>query len=251
VASKRSARARTTVGAWLGIFGPAGALAALSGSTAVQILVGGFALAGAMVVAVLTMREQRDAAEEEREAEARAATSRPELTLAPDPDGPASKKVGRFECAYFRLRVLNELGHARATDLHVDIEEVGFRDGRDLGPVSGLRGMWLAWADRQLRNPNAEREREALGPGSALLLDLVHLNQSVNGKMILDVRPQPVGRPNYIGAAELTLRLVIHSAEADPRRFLVDISYDGHRWAGWEEPAEGHLRVENLRPAPA
>jgi hypothetical protein len=210
------------------------------------------AVLAALAIAYFTVREQRAADREEREAAARDEARTPSLSLELDSEGsgrPTAKKVGPNECAYFRLRVRNAVGRGRATDVHVEIEAVRFHDGKELDAVTGLRGMWFAWADRQLTNPRAERERETVGTGSAVLLDLVHLNASVKGKMILDVRPQPIGKPNHIAATELTLTLAIHSAESEPTRFAVDIDYDGHRWTGWDDPAERHLQVSNLRLA--
>jgi hypothetical protein len=207
---------------------------------------------GALAGAYVTVREQRAAGEEEREAAAKERVRAPALSLeldASENGRPAFKIVKDSECAYFRLRVRNAAGRGRATDVHVEIEAVEFRDGKELHAVTGLRSMWLAWADRQLTNPRAERERETVSTGSAVLLDLVHLNASVKGKMILDVRPQPIGRPNQIPATRLTLTLAIHSAECEPTKFAVDVDYDGHRWAGWDDPTEPHLQVHNLLPA--
>jgi hypothetical protein len=175
---------------------------------------------------------------------------KPSLSLELDPNlagtGPTLKKVADNECAYMRLLVHNAGGKDLATGVYVEIEDIEWLVGKAPREVLGLRGMWLAWADRQLTNPQAEKTKESVGAGSAMAIDLVHLNASVPRRMILDVRPQPSGRPkpNHIGESSLSLVLAVNADSGAPKRYRVDVKYDGKPWGGWSEDPGTHLSVE-------
>jgi hypothetical protein len=170
---------------------------------------------------------------------------RPRLEVELDPNladaGPTLTKVADKDCAYFRLRVRNARGKDAARGVSVVLDRVTAQDG---AKYTSLAGMSLAWSNRKFTDPNAEPEPLTVEPGAAKLVDLVHLNEAVPAKMLLDVRPQPPDRRNYLDAAQLALEIVVNAENRDPRRYVARLSFDGGHWSGTAEDAMDHLHVE-------
>jgi hypothetical protein len=179
---------------------------------------------------------------------------KPSLSLELDPNlagtGPTLKKVANRDCAYVRLLVRNAARRETAQGVYVELEDIKVLTGETPKDLLGLRGMWLAWGDQELTNPQADRTEASVGPGAARPVDLVHLNAIAPGQVIIDVRPQPTGKPkpNRLREATVSLTLALHGETRGPKRYEVQVAHDGRPWAGWSEDARAHLSLEGPRP---
>lgn len=78
----------------------------------------------------------------------------------------------------------------------------------------------------------------------------MHLNESVSGKAILDVRPQPGDRRNYLGAIHLRLEVSLTAENADLKRYRLCVEHDGEAWRGWMDNAADHFGL-TIEPDPS
>jgi hypothetical protein len=176
----------------------------------------------------------------------RAAREEPKLRLELV-NGLAPAQVAGNPCAYARLDVANDRHSNGATGVSVRIERV-FGGPRQPAEVRDfLEGWQLAWANDDRGNPNVPPQPKSVPPGDKRRIDLAHLNATVNERLIVDIRPQPNNRLNYVGAGGFTFELVASGDNARARRYAVDVVHDGERWDGERGNAGDRLRIENLR----
>ena len=90
----------------------------------------------------------------------------------------------------------------------------------------------------------------AVHPGSERHIDLLHVDLSGQdaAPILLDVNPKPTGGQDILEPGTYEISIEIRGRNADALRYVVPLSWDGHRSdraAMWD-----HLRVEPLRRVP-
>jgi len=173
---------------------------------------------------------------------------RPKLTLALV-DGLTLTEVAPNNAAFARLDVLNAPRRDGAVGVSVKIERVRSRSGESASELDFFQGWQLAWANEDRGNPNVPPEARSIPAGGSRRIDLVHLNETIKGKMLVDIRPQPVPRSgaNRLGAGTFTFELVVSGDNASARRFAIDVVHDGEQWDGQDASAAERLRLAALR----
>lgn len=178
---------------------------------------------------------------------------RPELSVHLDPilarGGPPIIKVGKADCAFFRLAIHNKTGREAARDVAVSIEDFRDKHGAPLEALSAIDGMWLAWSDTELTNPRAERQTRQIPPGSERRIDFIHLNGKIADRAIIDVRPQPAEgdyRNRFFGL-RFSVRIVVTGENIEPAKFAIDVAYDGTPWDGQRSSAADRIQISEPR----
>jgi hypothetical protein len=162
-------------------------------------------------------------------------------------DGLAPSLVAGNPTAYARLDIHNDSKSGGAIGVSVRIERVIGGSPGDPEKLRFLERWQLAWANEDRGNPNVPPEPKGIPPGGQHPIDLAHLNSTVHGEVIVDIRPQPNNHLNYLGAGAFTLVLVVGGDNARARRYEVDLVHDGERWDGEHASAGERLRLEKLR----
>jgi hypothetical protein len=150
-------------------------------------------------------------------------------------------------CVYARVALGNDRLSDGATGVSVRIERVVGGSPEDAEMLAFLKGWQFAWANEDRGNPNVPPEPKGIPAGDKRLVDLAHLNSTVRKRAIVDVRPQPNNKLNYLGFGTFTLDLVVSGDNARARRYALDLVHDGE-WDGEYATATDCLRIENLRP---
>lgn len=163
-------------------------------------------------------------------------------------DGLARARVAGNPGAYARLDVGNDRQSDGATGVSVRIERVLATSPENAEMLDFLEGWRLAWANEDRGNPNVPPEPKPVPAGDKRQIDFAHLNSTVHGQLIVDVRPQPNNKLNYLGAGTFTFELVVSGDNARAHRYALDVVYDGARWDGEHITAADRLRIQNLRP---
>jgi hypothetical protein len=178
----------------------------------------------------------------------RVARQRPALTLDIVPEL-MPDRIADHPCAYARLAVSNAKGRDIASGVSVRIDRAAKSEKEASSNLAFLATRPLAWADADRGKPNVNPGVNPVPPGDRRLIDIAHLNASVERKFIVDVRPQPGNQMNYLGAGRFTFTLVVSADNADARCYTVDVVHDGLLWEGDQNSAPDRLRLENLHRA--
>ena len=158
--------------------------------------------------------------------------------------------IDTHPCAYARVGVRNDKGKDRATGVNVRIAGVDSEsDGVGQHKLDFLKSRFLAWADVDRNNPTVMPGVLAVNSNDTRYIDLAHLNASVDNQVIIDIRPQPGNKMNYLGAGQFTFKLAVSADNADTRHYVVDVVHDGEHWDGDHSDAANHLKIANLRRA--
>jgi hypothetical protein len=176
----------------------------------------------------------------------RAAREEPKLQLELV-NGLSPGRVAGNPSAYARLDVANDRRSNGATGVSVRIERVLGGSSEDAEIRDFLEGWQLAWANEDRGNPNVPPLPQTVPADDKRRIDVAHLNSTVHGKLIIDVRPQPNTKLNYVGAGTFTFDLVVSGDNARAHRYAIDIVHDAERWDG--EHATAADRVRHSEPA--
>jgi hypothetical protein len=155
-----------------------------------------------------------------------------------------------IDTAYLRLRVCNRESRDTAEDVEVLVErvrELAPRVGNQPSPSPALGNWPLPWS---LSDPTTTRLN--IPPGVERHVDLAHVYRDEPatrgaGPLILDIRPEPVMERHHLDFGKTEIRLVISARNADSRRYVVVVAFDG-RW-GVQDDVWQHLIVEEVREA--
>ena len=175
----------------------------------------------------------------------RAAKEAPELYL-DDVRELTPALVAGNPTAYARLDVGNVHGNG-ATGVTVRIERVDAPSPEHAEQLTFLAGWQLAWANEDRGNPNVPPQPKSVAAGDRRRVDLAHLNATVPGQAIIDVRPQPNNKLNYLGAGLFTFEIVVSGDNARARRYAVVVAHDGQPWDGDHATAVDRLQIQALR----
>lgn len=153
------------------------------------------------------------------------------------------------ETAYLRLRARNKEGRDTAEDVEVLVERVRELEPRVGNPpaASPALGNWpLPWS---LSDPTTTRLN--IPPGVERHVDLAHVYRDAAATrgatpLILDIRPEPVMGRHHLHFGKTEIRLVVSARNADSRRYIVVVAFDG-RWG--QDDIWRHLIVEEVREA--
>jgi hypothetical protein len=149
--------------------------------------------------------------------------------------------AGGVDAAHVRLRVANGPGKDTADDVVVMVTELRPADSEDTRPIH----LPLTWS-----GTSPPLTVSAVHPGSARHIDLLHLDMAGDdlAPLQLDVNPKPTGRQDFLEPGSFEISIEIRGRNADALRYVVPVSWDGHRSdraAMWD-----HLRVEPPRRVP-
>lgn len=164
-------------------------------------------------------------------------------------EGLATTRVGQQTACYARLDVRNAQRSDGAVGVSVRIARVRGRDGAAPESLDALEGWQLAWANEDRGNPNVPPAAKPIPAGDNRRIDLAHLNSKIQGRLLVDIRPQP-GKGDHLNrlpAGAFTFELVVSGDNASARRFAVGLDYDGGEWSGEAVEASERLRVSDLR----
>lgn len=81
-------------------------------------------------------------------------------------------------------------------------------------------------------------------------VDLVHLNVAVPEQLILDLRPQPTDKRNYMGKVEAMFVIEVSAKNSKARRYEIDLAHHGGRWSGRAEDVRSHVTLREIRQRP-
>ena len=172
---------------------------------------------------------------------------RPRLDLRFDPAGNDRVVVGTAggsDPAHVRLRVGNRAGKDTADDVVVMLTEL--RPSADSEAVAKPIHLPLTWS-----GTSPPLTVSSVHPGSERHVDLLHVDLPVGDEaapLHLDVNPKPTGGQDILEPGTYEISSEIRGRNADALRYVVPVSWDGHRSdraAMWD-----HLRVESPRRVP-
>jgi hypothetical protein len=137
--------------------------------------------------------------------------------------------------------VANGPGKDTADDVVVMVTELRPVDSEDTRPIH----LPLTWS-----GTSPPLTVSAVHPGSARHIDLLHVDMAGDDRapLQLDVNPKPTGRQDFLEPGSFEISIEIRGRNADALRYVVPVSWDGHRSdraAMWD-----HLRVEPPRRVP-
>jgi hypothetical protein len=165
------------------------------------------------------------------------------LTLVPDL---SPSKVDKGRCSFGRLELSNAAGKEAATGVSVRIKQVtASGDGR-APQLQFLGEHALAWAGADRGKSNVQPSFITLAADSSRQIDLLHLNEVTPKEVIVDVRPQPGSKLNYLEVGSFTFDLAVAADNLGTRRYAVDAEFRSG-WTGEYADAGRHLTLKNLR----
>lgn len=154
-------------------------------------------------------------------------------------------RIDGSAAAFARLEIRNAPGKESATGVAVRIERATSESEDDRASLAFLEGWQLAWANDDRGDTNVPPRAKAIGPDSALQVDLAHLNQKLSGSLIVDIRPQPGSRNhmNRLGRGTFEFDLALSGDNSTTRRFRVTLAYDGEPWDGASDTAIERIQL--------
>ncbi len=170
------------------------------------------------------------------------------IVLSVDPRDPP-------DVAYVRLRVVAKPRRFAAEGVEVMVSRVRRLSVQsNSSPVSDeaakIEGMLLLWSNTETwTKTGAETGQTRLNvipPGAQRHVDLLQVRRADTSEgdcpVAIEIRPSPADRRNQIRAGTFEIELAVTAANADARRFRVEVDYDG-AWGSAKYDIWKHLEV--------